>query len=86
MIDLRDKETGKVTRHYVCTAQACMELCLANIECLLHIALADSDEHIRQLGGERELLVLINGYMDLITRIEKICLNHQENIKGREPE
>ena len=43
---------------------------MANIECLLRIALADSDEHIRQLGGEQELLNLMNGYYDLMERFK----------------
>ena len=69
MIDLRSKKTNEVTRHYECTTKACLELCFANIECLLHIALADSDEHIREMGGERELLELMNGYINLAHRI-----------------
>ena len=71
MLILRNKTTGEVTRKYECTPQAEIELCFANLECLLHIALADSDEHIRQLGGEQELLNLMNGYLDLAERLKK---------------
>ena len=69
MINLRNKKTGEIEQHYECTTKAAIELCFANIECLLHIALADSDEHIRQLGGEQELLNLMNGYLDLAQRL-----------------
>lgn len=69
MINLKDKKTGEITRHYECTTNASIELCFANIECLLHIALADSDEHIRELGGEQELLNLMNGYLDLAYKL-----------------
>ena len=71
MIDLRNKETNKITHHYECTTEACVELCFANIACLLHIALADSDAHIKALGGEQELLNLMNGYLDFASRLEK---------------
>lgn len=69
MINLRDNKTGEITRHYECTVREEIELCFANIECLLHIALADSDEHIRELGGEQELLNLMNGYLDLAYKL-----------------
>ena len=65
MITLYDKVTKNPTRHYECTPRQMRELCFANIVCLLHIALADSDEHIRQLGGEQTLLDLMNGYEEL---------------------
>jgi hypothetical protein len=65
MIILREKETGEIERQYECTPEASIELCFANIECLLHIALADPDDHIRELGGESELLNLMNRYMSL---------------------
>lgn len=68
MINLKSKTTGEITRHYECTPDTCIELCFANIECLEHIALADSDEHIRELGGEAELINLMNGYLDLAYR------------------
>lgn len=71
MLTLRNKATDEVTRIYKCEPQAEIELCFANLECLLHIALADSDEHIRQLGGEQELLNLMNGYLDLAERLKK---------------
>lgn len=56
-------------RKYYCTTEKCIELCFANIECLLTIALADSDEHIRRLGGEQGLLDLMNGYINLAYRL-----------------
>lgn len=65
MINLRNKETGEIEQHYECTPGVSIELCFANIECLLHIALADPDEHIRELGGESELLNLMNRYLSL---------------------
>lgn len=71
MLTFKDKATGAVTRTYKCEPQVEIELCFANLECLLHIALADSDEHIRQLGGEHELLNLMNGYLDLAERLKK---------------
>ena len=71
MVDLRDKKTGEITRTYKCTPDVCTEYCYANIECLLQIALADSDKHIKELGGERELLVLMNGYLDLVERLQQ---------------
>ena len=71
MIVLRNKNTNEVSREYQCTKKTLVELCLANVECLLHIALADSDKHIRKLGGEAHLLELMNGYMDLVGRIKK---------------
>lgn len=71
MITLRDKVTDRPTRQYMCSQRACIELCMANLECLLHIALADSDEHIRQLGGESKLLELMNGYLDLAERLRR---------------
>ena len=70
MINLKNHKTGEITRHYECTPRQQIELCFANIECLLHIALADSDEHIRELGGEQELLNLMNGYLTLASRIK----------------
>lgn len=69
MMNLISKETGKVTQHYECTVKENLELCFANLESLLHIALADSDEHIRQMGGEVHLLGLMNGYLDLAERL-----------------
>lgn len=71
MIVLKNRKTGTINRTYICTPRQQIELCFANIECLLHIALADPDEHIKQLGGERELLELMNGYMDLAERMKE---------------
>ncbi len=69
MINIKDHKTGEINRHYECTVEASIELCFANLECLLRIALADSDEHIRELGGEAHLLELMNGYLDLAERL-----------------
>lgn len=85
MINLRNKETGEISQHYECTTKACLELCFANIECLLHIALADSDEHIRELGGEDHLLELMNGYINLAHRIRNWNnLQYQETEDNRD--
>lgn len=62
---------GKITREYKCDTKTQIELCFANMECLLHIALADSDKHIRELGGEQELLNLMNGYLTLAERLRE---------------
>ena len=72
MIDLIDCKDKK--RHYDCTIKACYELCMANIECLLKIALADSDEHISKLGGESHLLTLMNGYLQLANDLRMMGL------------
>ena len=60
---------NKTERVYECTPERLIEMCMANIECLQTIALLDSDEHIKQLGGEQELLKLMNGYLDLAFKI-----------------
>ena len=46
--------------------------CKLNIRSLLKIAYGDSDEHIASLGGEQELLMLANGYVDLYERLRKM--------------
>lgn len=69
MISIVDRTERKLKREYACTPEREIELCFANIECLLEIALLDSDEHIRELGGEQELLELMNRYVDLANRI-----------------
>lgn len=70
MIRIKHCGDDKVIREYQCTVRTEMELCFANMECLLNIALADSDEHIRELGGEKALLNLMNGYLDLAVRLK----------------
>jgi hypothetical protein len=40
--------------------------------------LLDSDEHIREMGGEQELLNLMNGYLDLAYRFMGIMVEPQE--------
>lgn len=57
-------------REYECDPETEIELCFANLECLLKIALSDSDAHIKELGGEQELLNLMNGYLDLAERLK----------------
>jgi hypothetical protein len=71
-IRLINKESGKVDRSYTCDPKELVRLCYANIECLLHIALADSDDHITELGGEEHLIALMNKYLDLATDIAKV--------------
>lgn len=68
MINVTDKETGEQS-HYDCSFAVLIELCHANIESLLQIALFDSDEHIKELGGEKTMLELMNGYVDLNNRL-----------------
>lgn len=71
-IRLINKESGKVDRSYTCDPKKLVRLCYANIECLLHIALADPDDHITELGGEEHLITLMNKYLDLATDIAKV--------------
>lgn len=78
MIEVKHYGNGERVRAYECTPKREIELCLANIECLLNIALLDSDEHIEKLGGERELLVLMNGYLDLAYRLNGISPTEAE--------
>lgn len=48
-----------------------IELVNKNISQLLYIALYNTDEHIeKHFGSETELLKVINGYMDLLDRLE----------------
>jgi hypothetical protein len=79
MIEVKHYGSGERVRTYECTPKREIELCLANIECLLHIALLDSDEHIREMGGEQELLNLMNGYLDLAYRFMGIMVEPQES-------
>ena len=79
MIEVKHYGSGERTRIYECTSKREIELCLANIECLLNIALLDSDEHIRKMGGEQELLNLMNGYLDLAYRFKGIVIDQQES-------
>lgn len=96
MLKLRNKD-GDVKRVYECTFEASMELCMANIECLLKIALADSDEHIERMGGEAHLLDLMNGYLELydnlkvrkmLTELEELgeCEDCKHNEEGWDSE
>lgn len=73
MITLNNKKTGEV-REYTCDFRALKELALANVECLMHIALADPDEHIEAMGGERRLLDLMNMYVNLYERLRELEL------------
>lgn len=82
MIKLTNKETGEV-REYTCDFWALMELALANVECLMHIALADPDEHIEAMGGEEKLLDLMNRYVNLYERIGELELTARLENGGR---
>ena len=79
MNEVKHYGSGERTRIYECTPKREIELCLANIECLLNIALLDSDEHIRKMGGEQELLNLMNWYLDLAYRFKGIVIDQQES-------
>lgn len=83
MITLTNDETGEV-REYICDFRALKELALANVECLMHIALADPDEHIEAMGGEEELLDLMNGYVNLYERIGELELTERLETVGVE--
>lgn len=78
---LRDKETGEVTRRYTCEPRYIRELCFANMECLLQIALADSDEHIKRLGGEELLIDLMFKYEKLACKMQKWERRHERERK-----
>lgn len=54
MIKTENERTGEV-REYTCEFRVLKILALANVECLMHIALADPDEHIEAMGGEDKL-------------------------------
>lgn len=70
MIEVKHYGSGERVRSYACTPDREIELCFANIECLLNIALLDSDEHIKQMGGEQELLNLMNRYLELAIKLK----------------
>ncbi len=76
MITLNNEKTGEV-REYTCDFRALKELALANVECLMHIALADPDEHIEAMGGEEKLLDLMNKYVNLYERFEELELTER---------
>lgn len=78
---LRDKETGEVTQRYTCDPRYIRELCFANMECLLQIALADSDEHIERLGGEKMLIDLAKDYEKLAEKMLKWERRHERERK-----
>ena len=82
MITLNNEKTGEV-REYTCDFRALKELALANVECLMHIALADPDEHIEAMGGEEKLLELMNRYVNLYERIEELELTARLKSGGR---
>ena len=84
MITLHSRKTGEPTRTYKCDPKTQIELCFANIECLLHIALADSDKHIRELGGEETLLNLMFGYERLAETIRDEWLKNDDTGKSKE--
>lgn len=82
MITLNNEKTGEV-REYTCDFRALKELALANVECLMHIALADPDEHIEAMGGEEKLLDLMNKYVNLYERIGELELTERLGNGGR---
>lgn len=56
----------KIENQHETESRYVLELIKMNITQLLEIALATTDEHIdRHYGGEMDLLMLIDGYMDL---------------------
>ncbi len=58
-------------RKYSTDKKVQIDLVNQNITQLLYIALYNTDEHIENhFGGEIELLRVINGYMDLLDRLE----------------
>ena len=62
MIEVKHYGSGERVRTYMCTPKREIELCLANI---------------RELGGEQELLNLMNGYLDLAYRLGGICIGER---------
>lgn len=76
MITLNNEKTGEA-REYTCDFLVLKELALANVECLMHIALADPDEHIEAMGGEEKLLDLMNRYVNLYERIGELELTER---------
>lgn len=71
MIILTNKDTDE-KREYSCRFDVLGEFALANVECLMHIALGDPDEHIEAMGGEDKLLDLMNKYLNLYERIMEL--------------
>lgn len=78
MLELRDMNANEFIERYNSNVDKCIELCFANIEDLLNIAYKDSDERIRQLGGEEGLLDLMNGYLNLAYRLQNWKSNQFE--------
>lgn len=91
MITMTNKNTGE-KREYSCRFDVLSALALANVECLMHIALADPDEHIEAMGGEDKLLELMNKYLNLYERIIELDVAygrerlHRRTSDGRERE
>lgn len=72
MITMTNLKNGE-RKVYTCKREVINDLCLANVESLLKVALTASDDTIRKTyGGEKELLGLINGYADLAKKIDKL--------------
>ena len=61
MIEIRYSD-GRKDRIYTGEPRDIRELCMCNIECLAKIALADTDKHIKALGGEEVLMELMERY------------------------
>ena len=82
MITMTNKNTGE-KREYSCRFDVLGALALANVECLMHIALADPDEHIEAMGGEDKLLDLMNKYLNLYERIMGLEVAYgRERLRG----
>lgn len=59
-------------RKYSTDKKVQIDLVNQNITQLLYIALYSTDEHIENhFGGEKQLLEVINGYLDLLDRLEE---------------
>lgn len=83
MITLTNKHTGETERQYSCRFDVLGALALANVECLMHIALGDPDEHIEAMGGEDKLLDLMNKYLNLYERIMELEVAYgRERLRG----
>lgn len=68
-MDIINKRTGAVVNTYDCRPRQLRELCMANIESLLRIALLDPDEHIANMGGEDHLITLMEKYERLAEKM-----------------
>lgn len=59
-------------------------LCKLNIKQLLTMAITESDEHIeKHFGGEKELIEIIQGYIDLTENLYKLFRNEMDIMGGK---